>query len=100
MSIRSPLRGTHFFLFCFAVLLLSWFALPFTGPVDDAYITMTYSRNLASGHGLVFNPGEKVEGCTAFGQLLLLTPFSALGIERIDIIAVLLGILAWSWALT
>nr|MBP6728372.1 hypothetical protein [Microthrixaceae bacterium] len=34
--------------------------------VDDAYIGYVYSRNLAEGRGLVFNPGERVEGYTNF----------------------------------
>lgn len=29
---------------------------------DDAMISMRYARNLVEGHGLVFNPGEPVEG--------------------------------------
>ncbi len=29
---------------------------------DDAYISYRYAANLAEGHGLVFNPGEAVEG--------------------------------------
>jgi arabinofuranosyltransferase len=33
---------------------------------DDAFITYRFSRNLARGNGLVFNPGEKVEGYTNF----------------------------------
>ena len=33
---------------------------------DDAYISFRYSKNLASGHGLVFNSGERVEGYTNF----------------------------------
>lgn len=32
--------------------------------VDDSYITLRYARNLVEGHGLVFNPGERVEGYT------------------------------------
>ena len=31
---------------------------------DDAMISMRYARNLAEGHGLVWNPGEWVEGYT------------------------------------
>ncbi len=31
---------------------------------DDAMISMRYARNLAEGHGLVWNPGERVEGIT------------------------------------
>lgn len=33
---------------------------------DDAFITYRYARNLANGEGLVFNPGERVEGYTNF----------------------------------
>lgn len=33
---------------------------------DDAYISFRYARNLLEGHGLVFNPGEWVEGYTNF----------------------------------
>ena len=29
---------------------------------DDAYITMRYARNAAAGEGIVYNPGERVEG--------------------------------------
>jgi arabinofuranosyltransferase len=34
-------------------------------PIDDAYITFRYARNLAEGAGLVYNPGEWVLGTTA-----------------------------------
>lgn len=34
--------------------------------IDDAYISFRYARNLAEGAGLVFNPGERVEGYTNF----------------------------------
>lgn len=47
-------------------------ALRFTQ--DDAFITLRYSRNLAEGHGLVYNLGERVEGYTNF----LWTAFLAL----------------------
>ena len=30
--------------------------------LDPAFVSMRYARNLAQGHGLVFNPGELVEG--------------------------------------
>jgi len=33
---------------------------------DDAMISMRYARNLANGLGLVWNPGERVEGYTNF----------------------------------
>ncbi|HEY9035206.1 MAG TPA: hypothetical protein VIM96_00675 [Pseudomonadales bacterium] len=45
--------------------------------VDDAYISFRYARNLAEGYGLVYNPGEYVEGYTNFLWTLIL----ALGIK-------------------
>jgi hypothetical protein len=33
-------------------------------PIDDAYITFRYARNLAEGIGLVYNPCEHVLGTT------------------------------------
>lgn len=36
------------------------------GFTDDAFISFQYARNLVAGHGLVFNPGERVEGYTNF----------------------------------
>lgn len=39
---------------------------------DDQMISMRYARNLAEGHGLVWNPGERVEGYTNFGWTLLM----------------------------
>lgn len=42
-------------------------ALTFSGcNVDDAYISFRYAHHLAQGAGLVFNPGERVEGYTNF----------------------------------
>lgn len=48
---------------------------------DDAYISFRYVRNLVQGHGLVYNPGERVEGYTNFLWVMLLVPFSALGVD-------------------
>lgn len=42
--------------------------------IDDVFISLRYARNLAAGHGLVWNPGERVEGYTNFLWTLLLLP--------------------------
>jgi hypothetical protein len=48
------------------VLFSSWFTVWDFGLVDDGYIPMTYARNIAQGHGIVFFPGgEKIEGYTS-----------------------------------
>jgi len=38
---------------------------------DDAYISYRYAANFASGHGLVYNKDEKVEGYTNFLYVLI-----------------------------
>lgn len=53
---------------------------------EDAYISFRYARHLAQGHGLVFNPGEYVEGYSNLLWVLLMAPFEWLGL-RIDIAA-------------
>jgi hypothetical protein len=47
---------------------------------DDAFISFRYAKNLASGIGLVFNAGEKVEGYTNFLWVIILSLFSLIGI--------------------
>ena len=34
--------------------------------LDDPFISFRYARNLLNGYGLVFNPGERVEGYSNF----------------------------------
>ena len=41
---------------------------------DDAYISYRYARSLAAGDGLVFNPGERVEGYSNLLFVLVLAP--------------------------
>ncbi|MDP7112747.1 MAG: hypothetical protein QGH45_12325, partial [Myxococcota bacterium] len=41
---------------------------------DDAFISYRFARNLAAGHGPVFNIGERVEGYTNFLWIVLTAP--------------------------
>ena len=53
----------------------SWFI------TDDAFISFRYARNLLEGQGLVFNPGEYVEGYSNFLWVLELAAiWGALGV--------------------
>lgn len=45
---------------------------------EDAFITLRYARNLAEGHGLVFNAGERVLGTTSPLFALLLAPLGGI----------------------
>lgn len=40
--------------------------------MDDVFISFRYADNLAAGHGLVFNVGERVEGYSNFSWTVLL----------------------------
>lgn len=51
--------------------------LPGPRTIDDAYITYRYVRNLLSGNGFVFNPGEHILGTTTPLYTLLLTLIGA-----------------------
>ena len=46
--------------------------------MDDAFIGFRYLNNLLSGRGLVFNPGERVEGITNLGWVLALAPLASI----------------------
>ncbi len=48
------------------LLLLAWLTSVAWFLTDDAFVSFRYVRNLLAGHGLVFNPGEYVEGYTNF----------------------------------
>ncbi len=47
---------------------------------DDAYISYRYAVNLADSEGLVFNPGERVEGFSNFLWVMALAAGSVLGV--------------------
>jgi arabinofuranosyltransferase len=49
--------------------------------VDDAYISYVYARNVILGHGLTFNPSERVEGYTNFLWTALMTPIVGLNLD-------------------
>ena len=74
--------------------------------VDDAFISFRYARNLLEGHGLVWNPGERVEGYSNFLWVLELAAIWAVtGVPPEDAArwlsvaytAATLGAMAW-WA--
>ncbi|MFP5288106.1 MAG: hypothetical protein ACLGI9_20385 [Thermoanaerobaculia bacterium] len=60
---------------------------------DDAYISYRYALNLIAGHGLVFNPGERVEGYTNLLYVLLMAPLAWLaGPDRLYPLSVVLNL--------
>lgn len=63
---------------------------------DDAFISLRYAENLVDGHGLVYNPGERVEGYSNLLWTLLLAALLAAGLEPLRA-AELPGLLAYLW---
>ena len=69
-----------------ALGLLLIHGLTFRFVIDDAFISFRFAQNLIDGHGLVFNPGERVEGYSNLLWVLL----NAVGMK--------LGVPALLWA--
>lgn len=49
--------------------------------VDDAFISFRYAENLVEEHGLVWNPGEKVEGYSNFLWVILVAAGLKIGCQ-------------------
>jgi len=86
-------------------VLLGWWQWHYMGYVkDDTFISMRYARNLALGHGLVFNYGDRLEGYTNFLWVLLTVPSYWLGVDPLHWVKAMsclfgqLGIIV-SWAI-
>ncbi len=50
---------------------------------DDAYITLRYVNNFLSGQGIVWNPGEYVQGYTNFLHLMTISLLGKMGIDLV-----------------
>ena len=57
---------------------------------DDAFISFRYAQNLAEGHGLVYNIGERIEGYTNFLWTACMAPAFILNVD----------IVVWSYMLS
>lgn len=74
----------------FSIVLLAVLNLPYSIAVynhcgEDSYITFRYVENFVSGQGLVYNPGERVEGYSNFLWLMILALFRWLGFNIINV---------------
>jgi hypothetical protein len=49
--------------------------------IDDQFISLRYARNLVEGNGLVFNPGERVEGFTNPSYVLVAALCMIVGLD-------------------
>lgn len=72
------------------LLVLAWINRFIT---DDGFIVFRFADNLIRGHGLVFNPGERVEGYTCFLYAVLIAAGMRIGLDPI-VASYLVGFLA------
>jgi hypothetical protein len=56
---------------------------------DDAFISLRYAQNLSRGQGLVFNPGERVEGYSNFSWVLLAAAAMRAGLDPVTMLKVI-----------
>jgi arabinofuranosyltransferase len=98
MSARTPIWVHGPLLLLLAVqapLIVSWGSFDIHGEryfalAEDPMISMRYARNLADGAGLVWNPGERVEGYTNPLWTLYMAAVHATGLEdRLTSLAVM-----------
>jgi arabinofuranosyltransferase len=72
-----------------AIFVVHAISLNFTQ--DDAFISYRYVKNLINGHGLVFNPKERVEGYTNFLWIIILSIFTKFDLDII-VVSKILGV--------
>jgi hypothetical protein len=61
---------------------------------DDSYITYRYAINLAQGHGLVFNVGERTDAASSFLYALVLSCCWLLHLRNLELVGGLIGVLS------
>jgi hypothetical protein len=96
VSAREPAPLTRFERVCLSAALALTLALlvPLRHYItDDTFIHLQYARRLAEGHGLVFNVGERVYGCTSPFWVALLAAGMTLGLPGLAV-ARALGMIA------
>jgi len=75
-----PQQKTYFIILAALIIAVFHQALFLSWTSDDAFISYRYAKNLNNGHGLVFNPGEKIEGYSNFLWVMILAVFDYFGI--------------------
>ncbi len=65
-GLRPPEHAMRALVLAPVLALMAWYSASIRWQCDDAFISFRYVWHLVNGHGLVFNPGERVEGYTNF----------------------------------
>ena len=76
---RASSRRVAIAVACVLFIAGMWRAGALAWICDDAFVSLRYAQNLVAGHGLVYNPGERVEGYTNLLWTLALAGALAVG---------------------
>lgn len=79
-------------IFILAVINIPYSVAVYNHIGEDAFITFRYAENFIKGLGLVYNPGERVEGYSNFSWLMLLAFFNSLGFSILTVSKLLAAI--------
>lgn len=71
-----------------------WGSAAFSNQYDDAYISYRYAIQLASGNGLVYNIGERIDSASSLLHVLALALAYRLGAHDLERVAAGIGVLA------
>jgi hypothetical protein len=98
---KKIFTSKYLYLFAAASLYSAWaayyiyntsFTIPngdrYFGLFDDAMISMRYAWNVSHGNGLVYNPGERIEGITNMLMTLFMGIWTLLLEKRFAVLAV------------
>ncbi len=78
---QRPLEMVSWLILAASMAFFAWEMREIVPQIDDAFISYRYARNWVEGNGLVFNPGEYVEGYTNLLWTLLVAGGLAIGLE-------------------
>src|SRR5262249_41619212 len=92
-NIQAPASAAHsatLFVLVALTAFAAWRVAARAWLCDDSFIVLRYAQNLLHGQGLVYNPGERVEGYTDLLWVLMVAGSGALGV-RLETAAIALG---------
>ncbi len=92
----SVKRNSEIFFFLLTIIIGAYFYFTSLHEhiQDDTFIFLRYAQNFVHGNGLVFNPGEYVEGFTGFLWLALITVLQFLKedlVQSVTLISMIFG---------
>jgi len=79
--LKRPLYSTIILFLC--ILLVPYLVITHNHIGEDCFISFRYVENFVSGHGLVYNTGERVEGYSDYLWVMILSLFRWIGFSPI-----------------